>query len=519
MNPDQFFRDVTLRICSSLDLQTSLQRALPVLAEAFPIDDAFVDVLDYDLGALRRVAHVNARETPGSIPVPSSAPAPIIPLPERLWTWVENLQGPVLINTLPGEEARRFRKLIQLDRHSDLSLALRVEKRRFGFLVLRAVGEGLFTSQHAQLLASIADPFAIALSNTLAHLELVKLRDDLLDDNRFLNRELFHATADDVIGASTGLRNVMDLARRAARVKSTVLLLGETGVGKDVVASAIHHGSSRRDGPFIKVNCGAIPDGLVDSELFGHEAGAFTGASRERRGRFERASGGTIFLDEIGDLPLPAQVRLLRVLQNRELERVGATRTIQVDIRVIAATHRDLSEMVSRGKFREDLWFRLNVFPIVIPPLRLRRDDVPALVRHFVEVKRRELGLTSTPAIVPGALARLQEYAWPGNVRELENVVERELIRSSDGPLRFDEVGAATVRRDPPGVSPRGPARLDEAMAAHIESVLKAAGGKIHGPGGAAELLGVNENTLRNRMDRLGIPYRRRSGTTRRGGG
>lgn len=519
MNPDQFFRDVTLRVCSSLDLQTSLRRALPLLAEAFPIDDVFVDVLDYDLGALRRVAHVNARETTGATHSPSSAPAPLIPLPERLWKWVENLQGPVLINTLAGEDARRFRRFIQLDRHSDLALALRVEKRQLGFLVLRAIGEGRFSSQHAHLLASIADPFAIALSNTLAHLELMKLRDDLLDDKRFLNRELFHATAEDVIGANTGLRNVMDLARQAAPVNSTVLLLGETGVGKDVVASAIHHGSPRRDGPFIKVNCGAIPDGLIDSELFGHEAGAFTGASRERRGRFERASGGTLFLHEIGDLPLHAQVRLLRVLQNREIERVGATRTTKVDIRVIAATHRDLSAMVSRGRFREDLWFRLNVFPIVIPPLRLRRDDVPALVRHFVEVKKRELGLASTPAIAPGALVRLQEYTWPGNVRELENVVEREIIRNREGLLRFEEIGATTTARDQPGVERRSPIRLDEAMAAHIESVLATTGGKIHGPGGAAELLGVNENTLRNRMDRLRIVYRRRARTSRRRGG
>ncbi len=191
---------------------------------------------------------------------------------------------------------------------------------------------------------------------------------------------LFPTTADDVIGADAGLRDVMDLALRAAPLSSTVLLLGETGVGKDVVANVIHHGSPRREGPFIKVNCGAIPDGLIDSELFGHEAGAFTGAHREQRGRFERADGGTIFLDEVGDLPPHAQVRLLRVLQSREFERVGATRTIRVDIRVIAATHRDLSAMVASGRFREDLWFRLNVFPIVIPPLRTKLlvlDDAP----------------------------------------------------------------------------------------------------------------------------------------------
>ncbi len=326
---------------------------------------------------------------------------------------------------------------------------------------------------------------------------------------------LFPTTADDVIGADAGLRDVMDLAHRAAPLSSTVLLLGETGVGKDVVANVIHHGSPRREGPFIKVNCGAIPDGLIDSELFGHEAGAFTGAHREQRGRFERADGGTIFLDEVGDLPPHAQVRLLRVLQNREFERVGATRTIKVDIRVIAATHRDLSAMVASGRFREDLWFRLNVFPIVIPPLRLRRDDVPALVRHFVEVKRRELGLPASPAIAPGALVRLQEYDWPGNVRELENLVEREMIRSGGAPLRFDEIGASGTSREGPPAARRGPIRLDEAMAAHVEGVLAMTSGKIHGPGGAAELLGVHANTLRNQMDRLGIVYGRRLRSSR----
>ncbi len=471
----------------------------------------FVDVLDSKLGAIRRIAHVRARESAERARSRSAGPGTLIPLPERLWAWAEGLHGPVLLNDLRGEDARRFKKLVRLDSHSDLALALRVEKRQLGFLVLRAAGEGRFSQAHADLLASISHPFAIALSNTLAHLELIKLRDDLLDDKRFLNRELFHMTADDVIGANTGLRNVMDLARQAAPLNSTVLLLGETGVGKDVVANVIHHGSPRREGPFIKVNCGAIPDGLIDSELFGHEAGAFTGAHGERRGRFERADGGTIFLDEIGDLPLHAQVRLLRVLQNREIERVGATRTIKVDIRVISATHRDLSAMVARGRFREDLWFRLNVFPIVIPPLRLRRDDVPALIRHFVEVKRRELGFPSAPAIVPGALVRLQEYDWPGNVRELENVVERELIRTGGEPLRFEEIGPTAASREGAPAQHRGPVRLDEAMAAHIQAVLAMTGGKIHGPGGAAELLGIHENTLRNRMDRLGLVYGRRA--------
>jgi transcriptional regulator with GAF, ATPase, and Fis domain len=501
---------VTLRLCSSLDLQTSVQRTFPVLAEAFPIDHVFVDVLDPGLGAIQRIAHVRAQE-PGA----GEAPA-LIPLPERLLRFIESLNGPVLLNELRGEDARRFKKLVRLDGNSDLSLVLRIEGRQLGFLVLRAAGERRFSKDHADLLASISDPFAIALSNTLAHLELIKRKDDILDDKRFLNRMLFPTTANDVIGADTGLRDVMDLALRAAPLSSTVLLLGETGVGKDVVANVIHHGSPRREGPFIKVNCGAIPDGLIDSELFGHEAGSFTGAHRDQRGRFERADGGTIFLDEVGDLPLHAQVRLLRVLQNHEIERVGAARTIQVDIRVIAATHRDLSAMVASGRFREDLWFRLNVFPIVIPPLRLRRDDVPALVRHFVEVKRRELGFASAPPIAPGALVRLQEYDWPGNVRELENLVEREMIRCGGAPLRFDEIGGSGTSREGPSAERRGPIRrLDEAMAAHIARVLEMTDGKIHGPGGAAELLGVHENTLRNRMDRLGIVYGRRARSSR----
>jgi transcriptional regulator with GAF, ATPase, and Fis domain len=508
VNRDEFFRDVTLRLCSSLDLQTSLRRTFPVLAAMFPIDEVFIDVLDPSLGAIRRIAYASAHQVAES---EVRGPGTLIPLPARLWNWAEGLHGPVLVNDLRGEDVRHFKKLVRLDRHSDLALALRIETRQIGFLILRAAGEARFSKSHADLLASIAEPFAIALSNTLAHRELMKLRDDLLDDKRFLNRELFHATADDVIGANTGLRNVMDLARQAAPLNSTVLLLGETGVGKDVVANVIHDGSPRRDGPFIKVNCGAIPDGLIDSELFGHEAGAFTGADRERRGRFERADGGTIFLDEIGDLPVHAQVRLLRVLQNREIERVGATRTTKVDIRVIAATHRDLKAMIASGRFREDLWFRLNVFPIVIPPLRLRRDDVPALVRHFVEVKRRELGLPSAPAIVPGALARLQEYDWPGNVRELENLVEREIIRSGGAPLRFDEIGPTPEPRDEAPAPRRRPVRLDDVIVAHIESVLAMTGGKIHGPGGAAALLGVHENTLRTRMDRLGVVYGRRA--------
>ena len=220
------------------------------------------------------------------------------------------------------------------------------------------------------------------------------------------------------------------------------MLLGETGVGKEVVANAIHYTSSRRGGPFIKVNCGAIPDNLLDSELFGHERGAFTGAIAQKRGRFERADKGSIFLDEIGELPLQAQVRLLRVLQHKEIERVGGTKTIPVDVRIIAATHRNMEEMVRSGAFREDLWFRLDVFPITIPPLRRRKEDIPALVHHFIERKSKDLKIYPAPSVSAEEVERLKAYHWPGNIRELENLIERELIhkrgKGKSGRLTFE---------------------------------------------------------------------------------
>lgn len=334
----------------------------------------------------------------------------------------------------------------------------------------------------------------------------------LTDDNRYLHRELYRLAGDQIIGSDFGLKGVMDMVRRVAPRDSPVLLLGESGTGKELVANAIHYSSSRRDGPLIVVNCGAIPENLLDSELFGHEKGAFTGAMAQKRGRFERADHGTIFLDEIGELPPQAQVRMLRVLENKEIERVGGSISISVDIRIIAATHRNLEEMVKANLFREDLWFRFNVFPITIPPLRDRKADIPALVHHFIENKSRELKLPIPSTLAPGTIDRLMAYHWPGNVRELENVVERALILSKEGsvtfepfvaPRRADEISAVMVQET-------GPLNLNEVVSRHIQQVLKLTKGKVHGPGGAAELLGINPSTLRNRMNQLGIPYGRR---------
>ena len=287
----------------------------------------------------------------------------------------------------------------------------------------------------------------------------------------------------------------MENARLVADQGSPVLLTGDTGAGKEIIANFIHRNSLRKDGPFIKVNCGAIPDTLVDSELFGHEKGAFTGAEKPKKGRFERADGGTIFLDEIGELPFQAQVRLLRVLQNKVIERVGGTEAIPVNIRIIAATHRNLEKLVAAGQFREDLWFRLNVFPIQIPPLRSRRSDIPALVDHFIEKKARELNIHVKPSFSPDAMERLIAYEWPGNVRELENVIERELILSKGEALTFQNISPQPSHNTSPGntIIENNISALDTINAHHIKKVLDIIYSMINGSGNVRELGNVIE--------------------------
>jgi transcriptional regulator with GAF, ATPase, and Fis domain len=314
-----------------------------------------------------------------------------------------------------------------------------------------------------------------------------------------------------IIGEEFGLGPVMEMVRQVAPSESPVLLLGETGTGKDIIANAVHQASERRNGPFIAVNCGAIPETLIDSELFGHEKGSFTGALSQKRGRFERADKGTIFLDEIGEMPPSAQVRLLRVLQNKEIERVGGVTPIPLDIRIIAATNRNLDKMVEENQFRQDLMFRLNVFPITIPPLRERIGDIPALAQYFLQKKIRELKIQRTPKLADKALEQLEFYDWPGNVRELENVIERALLLNPEGPLEFSHIVSIDRGRNKKGTLKKNyvSMRLDDVLSNHIRLVLQHVNGKVHGPGGAAEILGVNPSTLRGKMRKLGISYGR----------
>lgn len=529
IDPNTFFRQVTLALCSSLDVNTALHRCLIYLRQFMPADKMIFGLYDSGQCAINHVAAVS-----DTGPIKTNSP---IQLPadvgKIIGATIQSVDR-LVVDTQHDPLTAAVAPYVQNQGCSEILLPLHTGDDEIGYLVMQATGVNRYTEEHMQLMASVREPLAIAMSNAMGHQELVKTKDHLVDDNKKLQRELSQLSDATIIGADSGLAHVMEMVQQVAPLQSTALLFGETGVGKEVVASAIHRFSLRREGPFIKVNCGAIPESLIDSELFGHEKGAFSGAIARNRGRFERAHGGTIFLDEIGELPPAAQVRLLRVLQSREIERVGGTTCVPVDIRVIAATHRNLEKMVAEGEFREDLWFRLNAFPIIIPPLRHRQEDIPLLLRYFVARKAKELGFRCPPAIAQGAMDVLVSHPWPGNVRELENVVERALIQNKGRALTLDtftlsqrENGPLTALDDSCGcvfpclVKQVEPVvdvscdngvflTLDEAMARHIEQAIQRADGQIHGEGGAAEMLGINPSTLRNRMNKLGICFGRK---------
>jgi formate hydrogenlyase transcriptional activator len=517
VNENEFFRQATLKICGNLALEKALHSTLLYLRKYIPLDVLFIEYFDTDLGAARPIAKADVNGgTKLNMITPLSKE--IRNDPDFLTTAI--LHQAVICNSPDENElATTMLRFHNYDEKATSILTMQLIEEgaeMFGGLAGVAQHRDAFTDEHARLLSMLAKPFKVAMVNALRHRDVIRLKDRLADDNRFLQREMHRISGDEIVGSDFGLKHVMEMVRQVASITSPVLLLGETGVGKDVIANAIHFSSVRAGNPFVAVNSGAIPEALVDSELFGHERGAFTGALSQKRGRFERANGGSIFLDEIGELPPHAQIRLLRVLQNHEVERVGGTKMIPVDVRIIAATHRNLEEMIADGHFREDLWFRLNVFPINIPPLRARPEDIPALVHHFIEIKAKQLRLATGIKPAKGELDRLIDYRWPGNVRELENVVERALILHGVGPLIFNLNLATQKAIRTPASSAMAPllrneaTRLDDVISDHIRHILDVTGGKVQGAGGAAELLGVHSSTLRNRMRKLGIPYGRK---------
>jgi len=501
------FRDITMQLCGTLDLATGLNAVFPLLSEQFPLDELRLNILDTDMHAVKTVAVVTREDTQDLLANPIVLPLPTEAIAELTGDDLPDIRTVDRINEDRATASIRSEFFPDVPESSMLIMRLTIDNQRLGVLLLRAEGVGRYTAQHKERIGKLNEPFSIALSNALAHREIQRLNAVLQEENRFLQKEN-RATADDVVGASFGLSNVMEKVHQVVPMDTTVLLIGETGVGKEVIADAIHDLSGRRDGPLVKVNCGAIPESLIDSELFGHEKGAFTGAVSEKKGRFERARGGTLFLDEIGELPPEAQLRLLRVLQTHTFERVGGNKSLETDARIVAATHRNLEAMVDADDFRQDLWFRINVFPIEIPPLRERRQDIPALVNHLVEKKSREMGIHPPPALADGAMGQLRSKDWPGNVRELENVIERELILRRGEPLQFNWLAVEEIE-SPKADTNIPPAELDTIITEHIKRALDFADGKVGGPGGAAEILGVNPSTLRHRMKKLGIPYGR----------
>ncbi len=380
--------------------------------------------------------------------------------------------------------------------------------RTLGVFSVGSLKPGAFGEEDMDYLRQVANQIAIGIENALAFQEIAELKDKLAEEKLYLEDEIrTELHFDEIVGESAALRRVLEQVEIVAESDSTVLVLGETGTGKELIARAIHKRSRRRERTFVKLNCAAIPTGLLESELFGHEKGAFTGAIERKIGRLELANQGTLFLDEVGDIPLELQPKLLRALQEREFERLGSARTIKVDVRLVAATNRDLLKMVADQTFRRDLYYRLNVFPILVPPLRERSDDIPLLVRYFTQkhAQRMDKRIENIPTSSMQALAR---WHWPGNVRELENFIERAVILTR-GPVL--NVPVAELK-DASEATNLPPLNMEDAERAHILRVLRESGGVVGGPDGAAMRLGMKRTTLISRMKKLGISVKSLAG-------
>lgn len=510
LDEKDFFREATLRICGSLEVERALHQCLLYIRQFIPAGQMGFHVYHCDVGIVETVAYA----TPECGKIMSEK----IRLDQEGRLQVEK-QRSVRVRVIDrlGNDPVTYAVAERMNA-SDLSGVVQdlvLDRTMLGVFSVFNDGKENFSKEHVHLLSLLNKPCAIALTNSLRYRELKNLKELLADDNRYLQQELNKISGEKVIGAKHGLKGIMKMVHQVAHLESPVLLLGETGTGKEVIANAIYNLSLRKEAPFIKVNCGAIPASLLDSELFGYEKGAFTGAISRKRGRIERAQGGTLFLDEIGELSAEAQIRLLRVIQSKEIDRLGGDETIKIDIRIIAATHRNLEEMMKQKKFRADLFFRLRVFPITIPPLRDRKEDIPDLVSHFILKKAREMKLAMIPSPSSDTMERLMEYHWPGNIRELENAVERSLILDQGKHLFFKEIGAVENGETESDNQSESSGKkdilaLDEMMIKHIIHALEICNGRVEGKNGAANLLKVNPSTLRKRMKKFGILFGRK---------
>ena len=495
------------------DIATSTANIAPLLARWMPIGQVLVRRIEAERSCLETVGI----GTGAAVPLLLGGRRDCSPAQLRdLLAWCQ--RGEAALRRRGDEATKGLEAAVPPGLDEELLVGpLASEHGAYGVILLLAPPARCFTPLHLRMLQTILEPLAAALENDRRLRELTALREAAEAEKQSLLRRLGRTEGGEtIVGADGRLRPVMERVTLVSPSDVPVLILGETGSGKEVIARAIHTRSARAAGPFIRVNCGAIPPDLIDSELFGHEKGSFTGAVGTRRGWFERADEGTLFLDEIGELPAAAQVRLLRVLQEGVFERVGGERSITVDVRIVAATHQDLAAMVQDGRFREDLWYRIAVFPMVLPPLREHPEDIAALAEHFAQRAAVRFGLTPQPPS-PRDIALLTDYAWPGNVRELAAVIDRAAILGAGKHLDIGKalgltpgVSTGALAADPfPSQSPPAATSLslDDAMARHIEAALEATHGRVEGPHGAARLLGINPYTLRGRMRRLGIDW------------
>jgi formate hydrogenlyase transcriptional activator len=453
-----------------------------------------------DVGASTMRLHI--LETAEPIPPGTQIVLPVEDDPAGL---VWQTQQPIVTSHM--DELNRWPRLLeQVGPHGIQSccwLPLTTARRRLGALVFTCKQPSAYDSADIAFLRQVANQVALAVENALAFQEIDGLNQKLAKEKAYLEDEVrTEHEFGDIVGESIVLREVLNNVETVAPTDSTVLICGETGTGKELIARALHDLSGRRERTFVKLNCAAIPTGLLESELFGHEKGAFTGAISQKIGRFELAHQGTLFLDEVGDIPPELQAKLLRVLQEQEFERLGSTRTIKVDVRLVAATNRDLAKMVVDGEFRNDLYYRLNVFPVALPPLRDRRDDIPRLVRHFTQRFARRMG-RRVENISAATMDALTDYSWPGNVRELQNVIERAVILSRGVSLQIPpaDLQAASQTSEPTTEV----ITLADAEREHILDALRETGWVLGGPKGAATRLGMKRSTLQWKLKRLGI--------------
>ncbi len=499
-------------------IDEAVAKIAPLLARRLPLDLVLVRRIDANRSSIETIAAAACRA--GVVP-----PAPRTELDashlESLLTWAHEAK---VVHRRARSLAERVPGLVPEDLDGDVIAAPLVgDDGAVGVLVIAANAPRRFDAEHVAVVQALLDPFTALLEND-CRLRALSTQQAATEADRtsLLSRLGRQDLQETIVGADAGFRPAMERANLVAPSDLPVLILGETGSGKEVVARAIHMRSRRAGGPFLRVNCGAIPTGLLDSELFGHERGSFTGAAVQRKGWFERADGGTLFLDEVGELPQQAQVRLLRILQDGSFERVGGQRPLHVDVRIVAATHRDLQAMVADGRFREDLWYRMAVFMIQLPPLRERPEDIPALATHFALRAAKRFG-TPTRIPSPEDMELLVDYAWPGNIRELTAVIERAVIlgdgrtleiatalgASAPVALSAPHRASAAERHADPSATVEAFPTLDIAMRRHIEAALERTRGRIEGRRGTAALLGINPHTLRARMRKLGIAWDR----------